>query len=96
MGTRREWQRQGQSDQKRTQDPEKDSHSRPAGCRQRQETEIGNNRIEIIAIKRPGFGSFLFSISLSLFNSLLQRGKFRSIPFDLDKKVGLNMLDDKV
>lgn len=29
-GTRREWQRQGQSDQKRTQDPEKDSHSRPA------------------------------------------------------------------
>ena len=36
------------------------------------------------------------AISLSVFNSLLQRGKFRSIPFDLDKKVGLNMLDDKV
>lgn len=40
MGTRRERQRQGQSDQKRPQDPEKDGHSRPAGRRQRQETEI--------------------------------------------------------
>ena len=40
MGTRREWQRQGQSDQKRPQDPEKGGHSRPAGRRQRQETEI--------------------------------------------------------
>ena len=40
MGTRRERQRQGQSDQKRPQDPEKGGHSRPAGRRQRQETEI--------------------------------------------------------
>lgn len=40
MGTRRERQRQGQSDKKRPQDPEKDGHGRPAGRRQRQETEI--------------------------------------------------------
>ena len=64
MGTRRERQRQGQSDQKRPQDPEKDSHSRPAGRRQRQETEIGNNRIEIIAIKKTRFWVF-FILNLS-------------------------------
>lgn len=63
MGTRREWQRQGQSDQKRPQDPEKGGHSRPAGRRQRQETEIVNNRIEIIAIKKTQNRVFFYSQS---------------------------------
>lgn len=73
MGTRRERQRQGQSDQKRPQDPEKGGHSRPAGRRQRQETEITAND------KPRKFGAFLLRSSIPIKN-----GKLRvSIPLPI-------------